>query len=424
VTARLRGPWLVLARAAWVVVACLSLGIFLASIRPYFDELLGVCTRGAAACDNLGLLTPSNVRELQVLGLSTGFWAAYNSALGVVFMAVWSVVGGVIFWRRSDDRIALLVSLFLVTFPLAFFPDAPDALARVHPAWWLPEEIVKFLADVLAMLFFYLFPSGRFVPRWTRWLAPLWVAHRVVNYFLPSSVLNTDEEFGLLGFLTFLGFVVSFVFAQVYRYRRESSPEERRQTKWVVFGVAVALAGMLSFFVPFAFAQFPDRATITPFTLIQTFGGDFFMMLIPLSIGVAMLRSRLFDIDVVINRTLVYALLTVSLAVTYLGVVVLLQYLLRALTGGESQLAIVASTLAVAALFNPLRRRIQNFIDRRFYRRKYDAVKTLEVFSTRLRNETDVETLTADVVSVVREAMQPEHVSLWLRESRAREVGR
>ena len=146
-------------------------------------------------------------------------------------MAVWSAVGGLIFWRRSDDRMALLVSLFLVTFPLAFSPDVTDALARAHPGWRLPEESVKFLADVLAMLFFYLFPSGRFVPRWTRWLAPLWVAHRVVNYFLPSSVLNTSKAFGLLGFLSFLGFLASFVFAQVYRYRRASNSEQRRQTK-------------------------------------------------------------------------------------------------------------------------------------------------------------------------------------------------
>jgi hypothetical protein len=139
------------------------------------------------------------------------------------------------------------------------------------------------------------------------------------------------------------------------------------------------------------------------------------MLLIPLSIGVAVLRSRLFDIDVVINRTLVYGPLTAMLVLFYVVGVVSLQYAFRVLTGQESQIAIVASTLAIAALFNPLRKRVQAFVDRHFYRRKYDAAKTLEAFSAKLRDETDLDALNNELVSVVRETMQPAHVSLWLR---------
>jgi hypothetical protein len=140
-------------------------------------------------------------------------------------------------------------------------------------------------------------------------------------------------------------------------------------------------------------------------------------LMIPLSIGIAMLRSRLFDIDVVINRTLVYGSLTLMLAAVYFAGVVGTQYVFRAVTGQERlpQLAVVVSTLAIAALFNPLRRRVQAFIDRRFYRRKYDAAKTLEAFSSKLRDATDLDTLGEDLISVARETMQPEHVSLWLR---------
>jgi len=139
------------------------------------------------------------------------------------------------------------------------------------------------------------------------------------------------------------------------------------------------------------------------------------LIALPAAIGIAVLRYRLYEIDLVINRALVYGPLTAMFALFYLGGVVSLQYAFRVLTGQESQLAIVASTLAIAALFNPLRRRVQAFVDRRFYRRKYDARKTLEAFSTKLRDETDLYALNAELVRVVRETMQPAHVWLWLR---------
>ena len=151
------------------------------------------------------------------------------------------------------------------------------------------------------------------------------------------------------------------------------------------------------------------------YLLGYTFASYFAVLLIPLSIGIAVLRYHLFDIDVLINRTLVYGPLTAALVALYLGAVVLLQRIFDALTGEKSTLAVVASTLVIAALFNPLRRRIQGFIDKSFYRKKYDAAKTLEILSAKLRDETDLDALTDDLVGVVRETMQPAHISLWLR---------
>jgi hypothetical protein len=202
----------------------------------------------------------------------------------------------------------------------------------------------------------------------------------------------------------------------VYRYAWVSDTAQRQQTKLVVFGVAVALAGSLTtvFTVEAAVDLPPEEVGSKMLSLLLM---DAFGLLIPLSIGSAVLRSRLFDIDIVINRTLVYGSLSVMLGLVYLGGVATTQAIFRALTGQEEQpqLAIVVSTLVIAALFTPLRRRIQSFIDRRFYRRKYDARKTLEAFSGKLRDETDLSALSEDLVGVVRETMQPAHVSLWLR---------
>jgi hypothetical protein len=182
----------------------------------------------------------------------------------------------------------------------------------------------------------------------------------------------------------------------------------------VVFGVAVAMTGALTTIFTLGAAVDLSPQEVRP-RMMSMLLMDAFGLLIPVSIGFAVLRSRLFDIDVVINRTLVYGSLTAMLVALYFVAIVVLQRIFVALTGQESTLAVVISTLVIAALFNPLRRRIQSFIDRRFYRKKYDARKTLETFSSKLRDETDLEALNDDLVGVVAETMQPAHASLWLR---------
>jgi hypothetical protein len=211
----------------------------------------------------------------------------------------------------------------------------------------------------------------------------------------------------------------------VLRYRR-SGAEEREQIKWLAFAASFVGVTYLSamivgiFFVPELFSsggKTPVLSLLIPGIMLMSFAG------IPIAIGFAVLKYRLYDIDVVINRTLVYGPLTATLVALYFGGIVVLQRVFVLLTGQQSTLAVVASTLAIAALFNPLRRRIQGFIDRRFYRSKYDARKTLEAFSVKLRDETDLQTLNNDLVGVVRETMQPAHASLWLRPVGRREPG-
>jgi hypothetical protein len=247
----------------------------------------------------------------------------------------------------------------------------------------------------------------------------VWIAWQLPRYFFPHWYLNPSPYtwHASINTAVWLGALGTAIFSQGYRYRRTANAAQRQQIKWVVFGISAALALFVGISV--LLGTFAPEAT-SPGTLLaylvgNTFFGYLAILLIPVSIGVAVLRYHLFDIDLIINRALVYVSLTVVLAVFYEGTIVVLQNLFRSLTGQESQVAVVASTLAIAALFEPLRRRIQGLVDRAFYRRKYDAEKTLEAFSAKLKNETDLEALNNELVGVARDTMQPAHVSLWLR---------
>jgi hypothetical protein len=352
-----------------------------------------------------------------------------NVVLWVGFGA-FAVVGALLVARRPTNligwimaTIALIVALFPAGDSYAGYvmvtrghPDALAILGAWVQSWyWLL---------LLALTFVYLpllFPDGRLPSR--RWL-PLAVVPGIaalatvvlgaltdtlsgqnVDYRIDNPIgidgLEPVEElpvFGLLNVLLGVGIVAAMV-SVVVRFRR-SRGVERQQMKWFLYAAALLPSFVISDYLP-------DVVGEVLFGLA--------LIALPTAVGVAVLRYRLYGIDLVINRTLVYGPLTAMLVLFYVGGVVSLQYAFRALTGQGSQIAIVASTLAIAALFNPLRRRVQAFVDRRFYRRKYDAAKTLGAFSAKLRDETDLDALNAELVSVVRETMQPAHASLWLR---------
>src|SRR6266550_6028748 len=407
---RLRGGWLVLARVVWVAVVVLTLGLFIASIPTTLADLHILCT--AASCTTSGQLTPDNVRELHTWGLSMDFYATYIVVFIMVFAFGYFAVGAVLFWRKSDDRMALFASFTLVTFPMAF----SEGLATLPPSWWLPVQFVGFLGSICLVLFFYLFPNGQFVPRWMRWLSIGVIVYWGAKNFFPLSPLNPFTRFPMLDVLTFVGFVGTMVVGQIYRYRRVSSLLQRQQSKWIVFSLSVAIGCYVGLDLLYGVFSLPPKG---PFADLIIFTATYFLLLlIPLSIVFAILRARLWDIDILINRTLVYATLTATLALIYFGLIFALQSLMRGLIGqaGDNPWVIVISTLAIAVLFQPLRHRIQRVIDRRFFRRKYDAARTLAAFSATLRHEVDLEQLREELRVVVQETMQPAHVSLWLRE--------
>jgi hypothetical protein len=232
--------------------------------------------------------------------------------------------------------------------------------------------------------------------------------------YAPGSPLDRETWPGWLLIVWLLGGLGSGVAAQLYRYRAVSGAAERQQTKWVVFGAALAVLGYFLAVTPYILQPDPF-AQATPYDLIVDLPLYLSWSLLPLSFGVAVLRARLWDIDRLINRALVYGAITGALALVYGGSVVLLQLLFRALTGQESDLAVIVSTLAIATLFQPARRAVQDRIDRRFYRRKYDAERMVAAFSARVQNEVDIARQAEDLVAVVREALEPAEVRLWLR---------
>jgi hypothetical protein len=226
----------------------------------------------------------------------------------------------------------------------------------------------------------------------------------------PIGVLGTDTVERLVGvwIVGLVALVVTCAVALFVRYRR-ANDTEREQIKWLLYACAVFLVVFVGGFV----SGLGGTASLGGYIWGVFFGLS--VITLPAAIGIAVLRYRLYDIDLLINRTLVYGSLTATLVALYFGGIVMLQRLFVILTGQQSTLAVVATTLVIAALFNPLRRRIQGFIDRRFYRRKYDAAKTLTAFNVRLRDETNLEALSEDLVGVVQGTVQPEHASLWLR---------
>jgi hypothetical protein len=345
-----------------------------------------------------------------------------------------ALVGGVVASRRPYNPVGWFLLGSAVSFTLQHFTGqyatyglltAPGSLPLARAMAW-PQTFLYVPGVFLILCFLPLyFPDGRLLS--PRWRPVLWIVVLVSVVVLVLAALTPGKVgddtpianplgievlrpiVGLLdAVMLVLGPALIFVSAAslVVRFRR-STGEERRQMEWLTYAAA-AMSVML------LVSNVLDASGGTLYGAVDLLTSLVFAG-IPVAVGIAVLKHRLYDIDVLINRTLVYGPLTATLALVYVGGIVLLQRLLVILTGQESTLAVVASTLLIAALFNPLRRRIQGFVDRRFYRRKYDAAKILVAFGSRLRDETELDALSGDVVEVVREAMQPAHVSLWLR---------
>jgi hypothetical protein len=345
-TSHIQEPWLTLARLAWIVIVVPTFALFVSNIPSYFAALHRLHLRGQHVFT--GQLTLVDIHTLESWGLSLDFYATCMVLVSLLFQFSYAAVGVILFWKRSNDRVALFASFALLMFPFGF----------------------GYLTFFFNLIFF--------------------------------------------------GLIASTIIVQIYRYRTVSTPRQRQQTMWVVYGISIAAMGNLGTRLLFTYVIIPLSHYTLLLAALEVLLITCSMLVIPPTLGIAILRSRLWDIDVIINRTLVYAVLTAILALVYFVSIIFLQSLVNVLTGqfslwSQSPLVIVASTLGIAALFQPLRRRIQAVIDRRFYRSKYDAARTLSAFSATLRDEVDLDELKKAMLTVVQETMQPSHVSLWLK---------
>jgi hypothetical protein len=355
------------------------------------------------------------------------YWVE-NTMVAVVF----STVGAVVASRRPDHPVGWLFCViglvggirhlgaeYAIYSLLVTHGSLPGGAAAAWVSSWM------WVPHVGLMVFLgLLFPDGLLpTARWRpfAWFVVVAIVVGTVALALSPGPLSglgpIQNPFGIEGMGRVVGQVHALVWALVLVAAaslllrlRHARGLERQQIKWLAFaGAVAAIGGPLTYVGGPAVMSMLWVQRVGLALIVVGFAG------VPIAMSIAILKYRLYDIDILINRTLVYGTLTAILAALYLGVVVALQRVFVAFTGQESTLAVVASTLLIAALFNPMRRRLQGFVDRRFYRRKYDAAKTLEAFSAKLRDETDLDALSDDLVGVVRETMQPAHVSLWLR---------
>jgi hypothetical protein len=343
-------------------------------------------------------LTPQVAHALTSVGVSPDLvdWGSF--LLFQLILLISALLACILFWRRSRDVMALIVAFFLVIYPKTNYAQVD--LSRIsYPTVLLLATYMSFAAGTYAV--FLLFPSGRFAPRWS-WLL-------LLGYIITEGIVKPLWSGGP-PFVSGPFFYVAAMVCQVYRYRRVSTPAQRQQTKWIV----VCLIASLLASVAVAISIQTRHGEVLYFPL-ATLLYQLSLLCVPIAFFLAIQRYRLYEIDALINRALVYGSLTGLLGALYVGLIIGLQALVRAVTGQDSPVAIVASTLVIAGLFQPLRSRIQRLIDQRFYRRKYDAQKTLAAFSATLRQEVSLTELQERLVGVLNETLQPEHVSLWLR---------
>ena len=397
-----------------LVITLSQEALSLAGIPSYYQR---VVSRSLPEVSFQGQVKISNelvAANAAVRGMDLRAYAIYTIVTNLVNTLVYFGIAAIILWKAQGEWFRWFTAFILI-----FIPGGGLFTFTLASQIGLPFVNAGTILWPLFLLYLYLFPNGKAVPAWTRWPMVLIVGVHLIflaAYLIPNaSVLppafwSALETFGIP--IIFSGFFL-ILFSQVYRYMRVSNQIERAQTRWVIVGLAIIVLSLLA--LPLVTGRFD----------VMNDGGylgdisSFIMLLIPITIVISVLRFHLFDIDVIIRRTLQYSLITGILVLTYFGSVLLLQNLFTLAGGSRSPAIVVLSTLVIAALFTPLRKQVQEYIDRRFYRSKYDGDRALAAFAQIARDEVEIERLTSALIEVADETVKPEKSVLWLKHSRS-----
>jgi hypothetical protein len=398
---RLHGRALVLARAAWIVIACVTLLLMVAGFPLEVHQSP----------------SPEYQHALAQLGLPASFLLVYRAITWLLIVLVFFAVAVVIFWLRSDERMAIFTSLMLMTFgtnttnTLYYLLDSPQ------PGLKIAAQIVLSSGLASLLVFIYIFPNGRFVPPWTRPVSILYSIWIFASFFWPKAAFSLNAMPEGLSFAIHLGLYGSSVYAQAYRQNKLYTPVEHQQTKWVMAGLGAALIGFIITSLLNIAAQLgPVNRSLVTFGLVGQAVSVVCLSTVPLSIGLSILRYRLWDIDLIIHRTLIYGVASGLLGLAYFVNVLALQWIFQKLTGHRSDVAIVASTLIIAGLFQPVRRRVRELVDRHFYREKVDFQQAFANFAHEVRAMIELPDLVHALVTRVTDLLHITYGAVFLRD--------
>jgi hypothetical protein len=381
---RIEGRWLSAGRVVWWIVTVMVLALTVASIPILYSYIMTPCP--VAECDYQ--LTAAQIQQSEDLGLSLQFFAIYLTTILSLVPIFYILVGFFLFQRQSDRWIALLGAFTLVLFGGITFPDTPDLIGLAFPILRIPVSLLAYLGIIAFPFFVISFPDGRVNPRWSLYLIVGWILLTVPLFLLPSTSLNFQKWPSWAREAVWLGLFSSLVWVQVYRYRRLYGPVLRQQTKWVVFGLVVALGGFMAVRLVLAVATPAIGDNVVVILIINTVA-YVLMGMIPLSIAIAILRYKLWDIDLLINRTLVYIPLTAILAGLYSATITMFQKIFIASTGQKSDAALVMATLVLATTFTPIRNGLQIAVDKRF-KEPPDPLKEIKSLHHQVRTVVEV----------------------------------
>jgi signal transduction histidine kinase len=397
----------------WVGAGVLTVGLFVAGVPAELALLqvacpTPVCTTGQLPVDGL--------RSLTDLGLSASFYAWFTTFMDVVFAVCYGGIAALIFARRPDDHLAVFASLALLLFGTATFGFTLPALAASHPALAAPVGWLHFLGAACFGLFLYVFPDGRFVPRWTGWVAAVWIGWQLAEHVVPSWTTNPGTWQLVVESVIWLGALVTVVYAQVHRYRQTATVRQRQQIRWVVFGITVAFAGFVALDVVLtAVGASPEPTTsaqVLTYLVGYTTASYLVMLLVPLTLGVALIRHHLFEVDVVLSRTLIYGSLTACVVGLYVLVVAGAGLVLQPTRGG---LAVpLLATGLVALVLMPLHGRLQRGVNRLVYGDRAEPYTLVARLGQRLEDTMTPDAVLQTVVRTVSEALKLPYAAVEL----------